>query len=144
MAAGVGKPTKHSKKMNYYKVRKEDDQRGRYRRRGRALVEKIGIYVANELLTAKEAKRGNYDPNRLQLIETSKRNTYFCFGVRFADNENAVALVHYRVKVYAVDGEKAPLCHVVDQLNGDKVIRQYRSAYWAQRYADKMNKSKSK
>lgn len=130
--------------MKYYKVRKEDDQRKRYKRSKSGHGEILGIYIADELLTAKEAKRGNYDLNRLQPIETSERNTYFCFGVRFADNEKAVALVHYRVKVYAVDGEKSPLCHVVDQLDGDKVIRQYRSAYWAQRYADKMNKSKSK
>lgn len=129
--------------MKYYKVRPEDDQRPRYRQI-KGHVEKIGIYIANELVTEAEAKKGGYDPNRMQPVKTHPLNCYWLFGARFADNENAVKLVRYRVKVYAVSGEKAPLCHVVDQLNGDKVIRQYRSAYWAQRYADTMNKSKSK
>ena len=129
--------------MKYYRAKAEDDQRKRYKSKN-GYSEIVGIYIANELVTAKEAKRGNYDTNRMQLVKTDPLNVYWLFGARFADNANAVVLVHYRVKVYAVDGEKAPLCHVVDQLNGDKVVRQYRSAYWAQRYADKLNKSKSK
>lgn len=80
--------------MKYYRARKEDDQRPRYRQiKGHAgHVEKIGIYIANELVTAKEAKRGNYDPARMQLIETSQRNTYFCFGARFVDDESKVKI----------------------------------------------------
>ena len=80
--------------MKYYRAKAEDDQRPRYRQiKGHAgHVEKIGIYIANELVTAKEAKRGNYDISRMQLIETSKNNTYFCFGARFANDESKVKI----------------------------------------------------
>lgn len=80
--------------MKYYRAKAEDDQRPRYRQaKGRAgHVEKIGIYIANELVTAKEAKREGYDPARMQLIETSQRNTYFCFGARFVTDESKVKI----------------------------------------------------
>lgn len=80
--------------MKYYRAKAEDDQRGRYRQiKGHAgHVEKIGIYIANELVTAKEAKRGGYDPARMQLIETSKNNTYFAFGARFVTDESKVKI----------------------------------------------------
>lgn len=77
--------------MKYYRVKPEDDQRKRYKsKRGRKEI--AGIYIANELVTAKEAKRENYDPARMQLIETSQRNTYFCFGARFVDDESKVKI----------------------------------------------------
>lgn len=80
--------------MKYYRVKAEDDQRPRYRQiKGHAgHVEKIGIYIANELVTAKEAKRRNYDTARMQPIETSKSNVYFCFGARFVDDEGKVKI----------------------------------------------------
>lgn len=78
--------------MKYYRVKPEDDQRKRYKSSKNGYSEIIGIYIADQLVTAKEAKQGNYDIYRMQLIETSKNNTYFCFGARFVDDESKVKI----------------------------------------------------
>lgn len=77
--------------MKYYRAKAEDDQRKRYKSKN-GYSEIVGIYIADELVTAKEAKRGNYDPARMQLIETSKNNTHFCFGARFVNDESKVKI----------------------------------------------------
>lgn len=71
---------------NYYRVRPADDQRKRYNEKRQF----IGIYIANEVLTPREARNGHYDLNRLEAIQTSRKNVYWCFGVRFVDDETKV------------------------------------------------------
>lgn len=66
--------------MEYYKVKPSADQ----------IPVAFGSshrFIANELITKKEAKRMKADQKRLnehcELIEHSKNNTYWCFGARF-------------------------------------------------------------
>lgn len=71
--------------MIYYRVKQEDDNRKRYR--GKKM---IGFYIGGEIVTEREALKQNYDLSRLERIETSKHNTYWCFGARFVSDESKV------------------------------------------------------
>ncbi len=79
--------------MKFYRVRPEDDQRKRYSPKKARF---IGIYVANELVSIAEAKHGNYDTSRMELVETTKGNTFWCFGARFAIDDSLVTLIEQK------------------------------------------------
>lgn len=74
--------------MLYYRVKQEDDQRKRVNEKGKIL----GFYIAGELVTKSEAQQKGYETDRMELIETSRSNTYWCFGARFAADDNKVRI----------------------------------------------------
>lgn len=76
--------------MQYYRVKAEDDQRPRYKGK-----KNIGFYIAGEVVTEKEARKMGYDTNRMELIETSKSNTYWLFGARFIADESKVRVCRH-------------------------------------------------
>lgn len=60
--------------MKYFKVKPEFDNKPR---------SDGSILVANELYTEHEVKQFGIPTCRLDSIEVSPKNTYFCFGARF-------------------------------------------------------------
>lgn len=60
--------------MQFFKVKPEFDNKSR---------PDGSILIANELYTEREVKRFGIPACRLDSIEVSPRDTYFCFGARF-------------------------------------------------------------
>lgn len=61
--------------MTYYKIKPSADQRRR----------KDGsIYIANELYTPKEAEKHNTPAAYYDIVNVSRKATYWMFGARFA------------------------------------------------------------
>jgi hypothetical protein len=69
--------------MKYYRVKPEYDNKTQYSKRGKY----AGIYVGNELYTEKEVERRHLNPGYMELVEVSKKKTYWFFGARFAQSE---------------------------------------------------------
>lgn len=61
--------------MKYYKVKSEYDNK---------IKPNNDIYIANELYTEKEVERQHLNRNFMEIVEVSKKATYFFFGARFA------------------------------------------------------------
>lgn len=61
--------------MKYYKVKPEYDNKRR---------SDNNIYIANELYTEKEVEKYHINKNYCDIVNISKNETYFFFGVRFA------------------------------------------------------------
>ena len=67
-----------NKKMNYYKVPKQMDNRR---------TANGTIFISGELLTKKQAEKMGANLDELQPVELSQRKTYWFFGARFAMND---------------------------------------------------------
>ena len=67
-----------NKKMNYYKVPKQMDNRR---------TANGTIFISGELLTGKGALKMGANLDALERIELSQRKTYWFFGARFAMND---------------------------------------------------------
>lgn len=75
--------------MLYYRVKPECDNKPRFKfHRGGLKID--GIFVANELYTAKEIARYLGGIAACEPIEVSKKATYFFFGARFSDNSGVM------------------------------------------------------
>lgn len=72
--------------MLYYKVKPEYDSKPRFKFRRGGGLNIDGIFVANELYTAKEIARYLGGIAACEPIEVSKKAIYFFFGARFSDD----------------------------------------------------------
>lgn len=61
--------------MKYYKVKPEHDNKRKNNN---------DIYIANELYTEKEVEKQHLNKNFMEIVEVSKKATYWFFGARFA------------------------------------------------------------
>ena len=66
--------------MKLYKVKPQYD--GKYKN---PRVHDDNIYIADELYTFKEIQKQNLNMEYMEEIELPYRNTYWCFGARFAN-----------------------------------------------------------
>lgn len=66
--------------MTYFKVKTEADNKMRITTTGK----NDGIWIADELLTAREAKKYIGYENKTEKVEVKKTDTYWAFGARFA------------------------------------------------------------
>lgn len=76
------------KVMQYYKVKAEHDNERRYKFHKGGGLEIDGIYIKNELYTAKELNRYLGGFKVCEAVELPKSGIYFAFGVRFAREDN--------------------------------------------------------
>lgn len=72
--------------MVYYRVKSENDNKRRYKFHRGGGLEIDGIYVANELYTAKEIEKYLGGVTMCEKVNISKNKTYFFFGARFSDD----------------------------------------------------------
>lgn len=70
--------------MIYYKVKPEYDQKTRFKFHRGGGLEIDGIYIKNELYTAREIKKYLGATSYCECVEIPKSKIYFFFGARFA------------------------------------------------------------
>lgn len=70
--------------MLYYKVKSENDQKRRYKFHRGGGLEIDGIFIKNELYTARELKKYLGAIKYCERVEIPKSKIYFFFGARFA------------------------------------------------------------
>lgn len=63
--------------MIYYQVKKENDNK-------RHNCRTTDFYIGGELYTEREMEKLSLNKEYCDKIEISKRDTFFCFGARFA------------------------------------------------------------
>lgn len=70
--------------MKYYRVRKENGGKTAYAIRNGKLCA-VGQYIANELYTERELKRGRYwrYDGYMEIVDIPKNKTFITFGARF-------------------------------------------------------------
>ena len=73
--------------MLYYKVKSEYDNTTRWKFHKGGGLEMDGIYIKNELYTAKELKKYLGYAKIVEPVEIPKSKIYFMFGARFAAGE---------------------------------------------------------
>ena len=76
--------------MTYYRVKPEYDNERRFTfaRGGGLSID--GIFVGNELYTARELNKYLGAFRYVERVEIPKSRIYFCFGARFADTGETV------------------------------------------------------
>lgn len=70
--------------MIYYRVKPENDQKTRFKFHRGGGLEIDGIFVKNELYTAREIKKYPGAVSYCERVEIPKSKVYFFFGARFA------------------------------------------------------------
>ena len=73
--------------MKYYRVKSQYDNVTRYTWNNHRQGVSNGILVANELYTPKEFEKLANCPEWFEIVEISKRSTYWFFGARFGGVE---------------------------------------------------------
>ena len=73
--------------MKYYRVKPQYDNKTRYTWNNHHQGVSNGILVANELYTPKEFEKLANCPEWFEVVEISKRSTYWFFGARFESTE---------------------------------------------------------
>ena len=73
--------------MKYYRVRPQYDNKIRYTWNNRRQGVSNGILIANELYSPREYSKLVICPDCVELVEVSKKKTYWFFGARFESRE---------------------------------------------------------
>lgn len=76
--------------MKYYRVKPENDNRPRFKFRRGGGLEMDGIFVGNELYTAKEIAKYPGGVAMCDPVEISRKQIYFFFGARFSNDTGVV------------------------------------------------------
>jgi hypothetical protein len=71
--------------MTYYRVKPEHDNKTRFKFHKGGGLEIDGIYIKNELYTAKELSKYLGAAAYCEQLEIPKSKVYFFFGARFAE-----------------------------------------------------------
>lgn len=71
--------------MLYYKVKPEHDQKTRFRFHRGGGLEIDGIFIQNELYTARELKKYLGAVQICDIVEIPKSKIYWLFGARFSN-----------------------------------------------------------